>query len=71
MRRFASREGEVDESLRNRVFVDLYTVVSQALLIGEPSYSLKNVERLYLRQRDGEIATAADSIVYYYRWMKP
>ena len=69
MCRYASRESEVDELLRNHVFVDLYTVVRQALLVGEPSYSLKNIEHLYLHKRDGQVATAGDSIVYYYRWL--
>jgi uncharacterized protein len=67
--RYASRENEVDELLRNHVFVDLYTVVRQGLLVGEPSYSLKNVEHLYLSKRDGQVATAGESIVYYYRWL--
>jgi predicted RecB family nuclease len=49
MCRYASPESEIDELLRNHVFVDLYTVVCQALLIGEPSYSLKNVEHLFCR----------------------
>ena len=69
MCRYATREDEVDELLRHHVFVDLYTIVRQALLIGEPSYSLKNVEHLYLAKRGGEVATAGDSIVYYYRWL--
>ncbi len=69
MCRYASRENEVDELLKNHVFVDLYTVVRQGLLIGEPSYSLKNVEHLYLPKRDGQVATAGESIVYYYRWL--
>ncbi len=69
MCRYASREDEVDELLRNQVFVDLYTVVRQALLIGEGSYSLKKVEHLYLPKREGEVATAGDSIIYYYRWL--
>ena len=69
MCRYASRESEVDDLLRNHVFVDLYTVVRQALLIGEPSYSLKNVEHLYMPAREGEVASAGDSIVYYHRWV--
>jgi uncharacterized protein len=70
MCRYASRENEVDDLLRNHVFVDLYTVVRQALLIGEPSYSLKNVEHLYMPKREGEVATAGESIVFYHRWME-
>jgi uncharacterized protein len=69
MCRYASRENEVDELLRNHVFVDLYAVVRQALIIGEPAYSLKNVEHLYSPARDGEVATAGASMVYYDRWL--
>ena len=36
---------EVDALLREGVLVDLYEVVRHALLIGEPRYSIKNVER--------------------------
>jgi predicted RecB family nuclease len=69
MGRYASREREIDELLSNHVFVDLYTVVRQALLIGEPAYSLKNVEHLYLLKREGGVATAGDSMVFYHRWL--
>ena len=69
MCRYATREHEIDELLRNQVFVDLYTVVRQSLLIGEPAYSLKNVEHLYLPPREGEVATAGQSMVYYHRWL--
>jgi predicted RecB family nuclease len=69
MSRYATREDEVDELLRNQVFVDLYSVVRQALLVGEPAYSLKNIEHLYLPKRAGEVATAGESMVYYHRWL--
>lgn len=68
MGRFGICEAELDDLLRNEVFVDLYAIVRQGLIIGEPSYSLKNVEHLYLEKRQGEVATASDSIVYYHRW---
>ena len=48
MGRYAVCEDEVDNLLRNEVFVDLYAVVRQSLVIGEPSYSLKYLEHLYL-----------------------
>ena len=55
--------------MRNGVLVDLYTVVRQSMLVGAPSYSLKKIENLYLSKRAGEVATAGDSIVYYFRWL--
>jgi len=70
MGRYACCEQEIDDLLRNHVFVDLYTVVRQALIVGEPAYSLKNIERLYMTKRDGEVATAGDSMVYYHRWLQ-
>lgn len=69
MSRYASREDEIDDLLRNQVFVDLYAVVRQSLLIGEPSYSLKNVEHLYPFSRNGAVSTARESIVRYHGWV--
>ncbi len=68
--RHATRQDEVDELLRNRVFVDLYQIVRHGLRIGEDSYSLKAVERLYRPKRATEVATAGDSIVHYARWIE-
>jgi uncharacterized protein len=66
--RYGCCEAEVDELLRGRVFVDLYAVVRQGLLVGEPAYSLKNIEHIYMPTRTGEVATAGDSMVYYHSW---
>ena len=41
MSRYGTREAEVDDLLRRKVFVDLYTIVRQALRLGTESYSLK------------------------------
>ena len=70
MGRYAVCEEEVDQLLRNEVFVDLYSVVRQGLLIGEPAYSLKNVERLFQPERTTEVATGGDSLVFYQRWLE-
>jgi uncharacterized protein len=64
-----TRESELDDLLRAEVFVDLYRVVRQTIRIGAPSYSLKVVERLYRGTRSGEVATAAQSLVEYARWI--
>ncbi|HET7308175.1 MAG TPA: TM0106 family RecB-like putative nuclease [Gammaproteobacteria bacterium] len=56
---------EVDDLLRDDVLVDLFSVVRNALRIGEPNYSLKSVEHLYLAPREGEVTTAGDSVVQY------
>ena len=51
MGKYATREAEVDELLRSGTLVDLYTVVRQGLVIGTPSYSLKDVEHCYMFRR--------------------
>jgi predicted RecB family nuclease len=68
MGRYGIKEHEVDTLLRNDVFVDLYNVVRNGILIGEPSYSIKNVEHLYRAKRDTEVASGGDSIVVYEEW---
>lgn len=68
MSRYGLCEYEVDQLLRNEVFVDLYKIVKGALLIGEPRYSIKNVEHLYRPKRDTEVGSGGDSVVVYERW---
>lgn len=68
--RHDTRQDEVDNLLRNRVFVDLYQVVRQGLRIGDSSYSIKAVEQLYRPKRSTEVTTAVDSIVQYARWIE-
>ena len=65
-----TRQEEVDDLLRNEVFVDLYQIVRKGLRIGEDSYSIKKVERLYRQKRSTEVATAVESIVQYARWIE-
>lgn len=67
---YATREDKVDDLLRNQVFVDLYKVVRQGLLIGTPSYSLKQVEHLYHDKREGDVVTAEASIIAYHNWIQ-
>ena len=68
--RHDTRQEEVDILLRNNVFVDLYQVVRHGLRIGEDSYSIKRVERLYRPKRSTDVANAVDSIVQYARWIE-
>jgi uncharacterized protein len=68
MGKFGTREYEIDQLLRHERFVDLLKIVKQGLLIGEPGYSLKNVEHLYRGKREGEVSSAMDSVVWYYKW---
>lgn len=57
-----------DRLLREGRLVDLYSVVGGALLLALPSYSIKKVEAYYRGQRQGEVATAGESIVQYEAW---
>ena len=68
MGKYGTREHEVDTLLRNDVFVDLYKVVRHGILVGEPSYSIKNVEHLYRGKRDTHVASGGESLVVYEEW---
>lgn len=63
-----TRLEEVAELLTNGVFIDLYRMVQTGLLIGEPRYSIKNVEHLYGKRRATEVANGGDSVVVYEGW---
>ena len=67
--RHDTRQDEVDELLRNDVFVDLYQIVRHAVRIGEDSYSIKSIETLYRPKRRTDVTTASGSIVQYANWM--
>src|SRR5690606_37844173 len=47
MGRYAAREDQIDRLLRAGVFVDLYSIVKQAIRAGVESYSIKRLEPLY------------------------
>lgn len=66
--RYNTKTEQVDELLKNNVFVDLYKIVKNGLLIGEPSYSLKNIEHLYRGKRETAVASGDESIVFYEKW---
>lgn len=66
--KYGTREDVLDDLLRNEVFVDLYAVVTSGLQLGEPRYSIKNVERLYRPKRSTDVASGGDSVVVYDMW---
>jgi len=63
--RHATREEELDQLLRGRVFVDLYRVVRQGVLVGAERYSIKNLEPLYGYTREIQLRDANSSIVEF------
>jgi predicted RecB family nuclease len=65
-----TREEELDQLLRDEVFVDLYKVVREAMLISQPSYSIKKVEAFYMDQRDTSVTDGGDSVVMFERWLE-
>jgi len=68
MGRYGVCEHEVDELLRNEVFVDLYKVVKGGMQVGEPRYSIKNIEKLYRGTRETDVGSGGDSVVVYDNW---
>jgi uncharacterized protein len=70
MGRYGTREADVDQLLRDGVFVDLYRVVRQGVRVGSPSYSIKRLEALYMPEREGGIDAGVSSIVVYDQWCR-
>ncbi|SDZ85638.1 TM0106 family RecB-like putative nuclease [Microbulbifer marinus] len=68
MGRYGVCEHEVDQLLRNEVFVDLYKIVRHGLRLGERNYSIKSVEHLYRGKRETDVGTGGDSVVVYEQW---
>lgn len=63
-------EAAMDQLQRERRFVDLFKVVSGALIASEEGYSIKNLEVFYMPKRDADVATAGASVVFYENWRK-
>ena len=60
--RHATREHEVDELLRRKVFVDLYGITRQAVRAGVESYGLKGMEPVFGFERNAELRGAIGSM---------
>ena len=60
--RHATREHEVDELLRRKVFVDLYGITRQAIRAGVGSYGLKGMEAVFGFERNAELRGAVGSM---------
>src|SRR5258705_7223858 len=69
MAEYVSRETQVDDLLRRKVFVDLHTILRRALRAGVPSYSLKDVEALFDFVRSGPVQSGTQAILHYERWL--
>ncbi|MEO8468683.1 MAG: TM0106 family RecB-like putative nuclease [Chloroflexota bacterium] len=71
MQRHATRQDEVDAILRGNVLVNLYDhVVRSGIRASVESYSIKQIEKFYLSEREGPVTSAGFSVVEYERWME-
>jgi predicted RecB family nuclease len=65
----ATREAELDDLLRQHVFVDLYKVVREGLRISQPGYGLKKVEAFYMDERETSVTDGNESVIEFERWL--
>jgi len=69
--KYATREAEVDDLLRDDVLADLYAVVRQGLQVGEDSYSLKKLERHHdFIRLEKRVREGGGSIITYETWLE-
>jgi len=66
----SSAVGIIDDWLRDGLLINLLDICKRAFFLGEESYSIKNVEKLYKGKRKTEITTAADSVVAYQQFLE-
>jgi predicted RecB family nuclease len=69
MQRHATRAEEVDQLLRDEVFVDLLAIVRQGVRASVESYSLKRIEKFYMPDRTGPVTEAGFSVVEFEAWL--
>ena len=68
--RHATREAEVDILLREERLVDLFTVVRQAIVVGQPGYSIKLIEAFYGKRGDAaKVKSGDESILQFEEWL--
>ena len=62
MGRHGTREAEVDQLLREGIFVDLYRVVRQGIRASVESYSIKKLEPFYGFRREVDLVRASSAL---------
>jgi uncharacterized protein len=67
---YGTREDAIDDFLRGKVFVDLYTIVRQALRISQPSYGLKKVEAFYFEREEEGVFERGGPILAYEEYLE-
>ena len=68
--KYGTEEAFFDRLLRERRFVDLFSVVRGGVVASESDYSIKSMEVFYDIERKGEVKTAGGSVVAYENWRK-
>ncbi len=67
--RHGTREEDVDQFAREHVLVNMLPLVKNSLRLGQPSYSIKYLEKVYLSTpREGDTTNAVDSVVDYHAY---
>ena len=66
--RHATREDEIDTLLREERLVDLYRVVRQSIVVGQPGYGLKKLEAFFGGRAKAAIAAGDESVVQFEQW---
>lgn len=61
-------EAAMDQLQREQRFIDLFKVVSGAMVASEKGYSIKDLEAFYMEKRAADVATAGASVVFYEEW---
>lgn len=64
-KRYETLETEVAQLLEAGVFIDLYEIVLKSLCVGQPKYSIKNLEHYYSFERSSQVKEAMGSMEYY------
>ncbi|MEX5255092.1 TM0106 family RecB-like putative nuclease [Kocuria arenosa] len=69
--RYQAKEKALDDLLRSEVFVDLYATVRGSVRVGQPSYSIKKLEPLYMGDQlrsddDDAVSDGGASVVAYH-----
>jgi uncharacterized protein len=62
---FGVYEEELEQLIKKKCFVDLFTTINSSLLIGASSYSLKTVEKLAGINRTEDLQSGMESIKYF------
>ena len=70
MGQHGTREEEIDDLLRGEVLVDLFRVTKQALRASVPSYSIKEVEKLFGFERTADVGGGGESVTAFETWLE-